>query len=169
MHLYPLRLHGSWALFQYPIRYLTVRYRKASKPRDLYLELSDPSEIWQAPRHHCYWCACQISKRCDDFSYGSRTLSYDKASYQILKHGPGVNSPRIHRPQHYNGYDTINFGVLWLYPSRYKLRTHTDCVIRLQAIHWFPSAVFKELNLVGSWTLCQDLSKQTKTDINSKW
>ena len=35
-----------WPPFQYPIRRLTVRSRKVSKPRDLYLELSDRSEIW---------------------------------------------------------------------------------------------------------------------------
>ena len=61
-----------WALFQYPIRRLIVRYRKVSKPRDLYLGLSDRSEIWQAPRQHWCRCACQISKRCDDLNYQSR-------------------------------------------------------------------------------------------------
>ena len=30
---------------QYPKRRLSVKYRKVSKPRDLYLELSDRSEI----------------------------------------------------------------------------------------------------------------------------
>ena len=40
---------------------LIVRSREVSKPRDLYLELSDNSAIWQAPRQHC-WYACQISK-----------------------------------------------------------------------------------------------------------
>ena len=57
----------SWAPFQYPIRRLIVRPRKVSKPRDLYLELSDRSEIWQAPRQHCCRGACQISKRYEHF------------------------------------------------------------------------------------------------------
>ena len=35
---------GSWAPSQYPKRRLSVRSRKVSKPRDLYLELSDRSE-----------------------------------------------------------------------------------------------------------------------------
>ena len=49
------------ALFQYPIRRLIVRSRKVSNPWDLYLELSDRSEIWQ------------ISKRYDDSNYQSRS------------------------------------------------------------------------------------------------
>ena len=58
--------------FQYPIRRLIVRSRKVSKPRDLYLESSDRSEIWQAPRQQCCRSASQISKRCDNFNYQSR-------------------------------------------------------------------------------------------------
>ena len=46
--------------------------REVSKPRDLFLELSDRSEIWQALRQHCCRCACQISKRYDDLKYQSR-------------------------------------------------------------------------------------------------
>ena len=62
----------TWALFQYPIKRLTVRSRKDSKPRDLYLALSDRSEIWQAPRQQGCRSACQISKRCDNLNYQSR-------------------------------------------------------------------------------------------------
>ena len=57
---------------QYPKRRLFVRSRKVSKPRDLYLELSDRSEIWQALRQQCCRCACQISKRYDNLKYQSR-------------------------------------------------------------------------------------------------
>ena len=57
---------------QYPIIRLIVRSRKVSKPRDLYLELSDRSEIWQARRQHCCRCACQISKRYGNLKYQSR-------------------------------------------------------------------------------------------------
>ena len=63
---------GIWAPFQYPIRRLTVRSRKVSKPPDLYLELSDRSVIWQAPRQQGCRSACQISKRCDNLNYQSR-------------------------------------------------------------------------------------------------
>ena len=42
---------------------LSVRPRKVSKPRDLYLELSDLYEIWQVLRQQCCRCTCQISKR----------------------------------------------------------------------------------------------------------
>ena len=62
----------SWAPSQYPKRRLSVRSRKVSKPRDLYLELFDRSEIWQALRQQCCRCACQISKRYDSLKYQSR-------------------------------------------------------------------------------------------------
>ena len=61
----------SWAPFQYPITHLIGRSRKGSKQRDLYLELYDRSEILQAPQQQCCRCACQISKRCDNFNYQS--------------------------------------------------------------------------------------------------
>ena len=61
-------------MFPYPIRRFIVRSRKVSKPRDLYLELSNRSEIWQAHRQYCCRCACQISKRCDDSNYQSRSF-----------------------------------------------------------------------------------------------
>ena len=57
-----------WTLFQYSIRRLIIRSLKSSKPQDLYLELSDRSKIWQAPRQHCSW---QISKQCDDLNHQS--------------------------------------------------------------------------------------------------
>ena len=57
---------------QYPKRSLSVRSRKVSKPRDLYLELSDRYDIWQALRQQCCRCACQISKRYDNLKYQSR-------------------------------------------------------------------------------------------------
>ena len=57
---------------QYPKIRLSVRPRKVSKPRDLYLELSDRSEIWQALRQQCSRCACQVSKRYDNLKYQSR-------------------------------------------------------------------------------------------------
>ena len=63
---------GFRAPSQYPKRRLSVRSRKVSKPRDLYLELSDRSEIWQALRQQCCRCACQISKRYDNLKYQSR-------------------------------------------------------------------------------------------------
>ena len=57
---------------QYPKRRLSVRSRKVSKPRDLYLEWSDRSEIWQALRQRCCRCACQISNRYDNLKYKYR-------------------------------------------------------------------------------------------------
>ena len=63
---------------QYLKRRLFVRSRKVSKPRDLYLELSDRSEIWQALRQQCCRCACQISKR-----YGN--LKYQSHGFETLR------------------------------------------------------------------------------------
>ena len=63
------RLLRTWASSQYPKTRLSVRSRKVSKPRDLYLELSDRSEIWQALRQQCCRCVCQISKRYDNFRF----------------------------------------------------------------------------------------------------
>ena len=60
------------AASQYPKRRLSLRSRKVSKPRDLYLELPDHSEIWQALRQQCYRCACQIAKRYDNSKCQSR-------------------------------------------------------------------------------------------------
>ena len=57
---------------QYPKRRLSVTSRKVSKPRDLYLELSDRSEIWQALRQQCCRCACKISRRHNNLKYQSR-------------------------------------------------------------------------------------------------
>ena len=54
-------------------------YPKVSEPWDLYLELCDRSEIWQAPWQRCCRCACQIL-RIRDFA-----RSHDKKSYRILK------------------------------------------------------------------------------------
>ena len=84
-----------WAPSQYPKRRLSVRSRKVSKPRDLYLELSDRSEIWQALRQQCCRCACQISKRNDKLKYQSRGFETlrdltIKTSFRILRRGPGL-------------------------------------------------------------------------------
>ena len=70
---------------QYPKRRLSVRSRKVSKPRDLYLELSDRSEIWQALRQHCCRCACQISKRYDNSKYQSSRQVVASRLYEILR------------------------------------------------------------------------------------
>ena len=56
---------------QFPKRRLSVKSRKVSKLRDLYVELSDRSEICKALRQQCCRCACQISKRCANLKYHS--------------------------------------------------------------------------------------------------
>ena len=77
-----------WVLFQNTIRCLIIRSHEVSKPWDWYLELSDHSEIWQAPQQHCCRGACQFKlpiSRLQGF-----TKSYDKKSNPILKWGPGL-------------------------------------------------------------------------------
>ena len=78
--------------FQYPIRRLIVRSCKVSKPWDLYLELYDRSEIWQAPRERCCRRACQISKRCDNLNYWSRGIetSRDLTIRRVLGYWNGA-------------------------------------------------------------------------------
>ena len=90
------RVAVTWAPFQYPIRRLIVRPRKASKARDRVLKCSYRFEILLALRQQCCRCACQISERSDNSKYKSRGidtrqryLSYDKTSYRIVKRGPG--------------------------------------------------------------------------------
>ena len=53
---------GQWAI--------RAPFREVS----LYLELSDRSEIWQAPRQYCRRNAGQISKRWNDLNYQSRSF-----------------------------------------------------------------------------------------------
>ena len=69
-----LHIYNTRALFQYPIWHLIVRFREISKPRDLCLELSDHSKIWQAPWQHCCREARQISKWCNHSIYQSRSF-----------------------------------------------------------------------------------------------
>ena len=84
-----------WAPSQYPKRRLSVRSRKVSKPRDLYLELSDRSEIWQALRQRCCRCACQISKRYHNLKYQSRGFetSRDLTKRRLLGYWDGAQVP----------------------------------------------------------------------------
>ena len=70
--LWPKSMEEPRAPSQYPKIRLFVRSRKVSKPRDLYIELSDRSENWQALRQQCCRCACQISKRYDNLKYQCR-------------------------------------------------------------------------------------------------
>ena len=69
-----------------------VRSRKVSKPWDLYLELSDRSEIWQALRQHWCRCACQISKRYDNLKYQSRgfEISRDLTKRRLFGYWDGA-------------------------------------------------------------------------------
>ena len=80
---------------QYPKRRLSVRSRKVSKPRDLYLDLSDRSEIWPALRQQCCRCACQIAKRYDNLKYRSRGFetSRDLTERRLFGYWDGALCP----------------------------------------------------------------------------
>ena len=94
----------TWPPFQYPIRRLIVRSRKVSKSRGLYLESSNRSEIWQAPRQRCCRCPCQISKQCDDWNYQSRGFdtSWDLKIRCLIGDWNGAQRPITLRISHYN-------------------------------------------------------------------
>ena len=74
IRVYQHKSHNTWELFQFSIRCLIVRFRKDSRPRDLYLALPDRPKIWQAYRQQCCRVACQIWKRGDDLNYQSRSF-----------------------------------------------------------------------------------------------
>ena len=97
----PPNAASTWAPTQYPKRRLSVRSRKYSKPRDLYLELPDRSEIWQALRQHCCRCACQISKRYDNLKYQSRGFetSRDLTKRRLFGYWDGVLKANLERRQ----------------------------------------------------------------------
>ena len=102
-----------WALSQYPKRRIFVRSRKVSKPRDLYLELSNRSEIWLAPRQHCCRCACQISKWYDNLKYQSRGFetSQDLTKRRLFGFWDRALAPRMHSTWH-RGNHTKSFRSL---------------------------------------------------------
>ena len=82
--LIPYRCKGTRGPSQYPKRRLFVRSRKVSKPRDLYLELSDPFEIWQALSNFKPIRQFKVPiSWLRDF-----TRSYEKTSFRILRRDP---------------------------------------------------------------------------------
>ena len=82
--------NSTWAPSQYPKRRLSVRSRKVSKPRDLYLELPDRSEIWQAVLPMCLSNFKAIRQSKVPISWlRDFTRSYENTSFRILRRGPG--------------------------------------------------------------------------------
>ena len=80
---------GVRALSQYPKRRLSVRSRKVSKPRDLYLELSDRSETSAAVLPMCLSNFKAIRQFKVPISWlRNYTRSYEKTSFRILRRGP---------------------------------------------------------------------------------
>ena len=73
------QIFKSVALLQDPLRRPIVRSCKLANPRDLYLDLYDRSGILQTHLQQCCRCACQISKRYNNFTCQSR-------GFEILLH-----------------------------------------------------------------------------------
>ena len=110
----PRESHGeheeSRALFQYPIRRLIIRSRRVSKPWDLYLELSDRSEIGPAPRQQRCRSACQISKRYEQFNPQSRAFETwrDLTIRHLIRYWNGAQFTKS----------------LWAYNPKFVVRIH---------------------------------------------
>ena len=121
MHLYNKNITRTPS--QYPKRRLSVRSRKVSKPRDLYLELSDRSAIWQALRQQCCRCACQILKRYDNLKYQSRGFETlrDLTKRRLFGYWDGAleNDDPVHR----RTYGSSSLNAL--------TRGHHHCMLRL--------------------------------------
>ena len=125
--------------FQYPIRRLTVRSHKVSKARDLYLELYDRSEIWQARRQRCCRRACQIAKRCDNLAYRSRGIdtSRDLTIRRLIGYWNGAlvttNIMQLRVCVLACNYNTIASCALWLWSIYHmiKWRVVINCNIAI--------------------------------------
>ena len=135
---------ATLAPFQYPIRRLIVRSREVSKPRDLYSELSDRSEIWQSHRHQRCRGACQSSKRCVNLNCqprGSETsrsltirrLNIKMSPYQYRKSHCGNKT--ILRPSYLHSGISYTDTMTSLYWIRTLILTWSDCGKR----HWYTS------------------------------
>ena len=124
------RINGSWALFQYPKRHLNVRCCEVSKQRDLYLESSDRSEIWQAHRQHCYRCTCQISKRCDNLNCQSRGFEASRhlTIRSLIGYWNGTPTPSVRRYR-IIGYRQSKPGTWVLYSCGYLIPNKSWCTL----------------------------------------
>ena len=113
---------------QYTKIRLSVRSRKVSKPRDLYLELSDRSEIWRALRQHCCRCACQISKLYDNLKYQSRGFETSRDLTKRRLFGYWDGAQLVH-----NGYNL--YGHVVLFGCRCTGRNVTMWILVCRAVH----------------------------------
>ena len=133
-------IYSESAPSQYPKRRLFVRSRKVSKPRDLYLELPDRSEIWQALRQHCCRCACQISKRCDNLKYQSRGFetSRDLTKRRLFGYWDGALVPlkSVREKDISLQWMTYSINQLLLITRRWYRNPSTQR-IRLEGSVWF--------------------------------
>ena len=149
-----IRLIHNWYPFECTIRCLIIRSRNVSKPRDLYSELYDRSDIWQARRQQCCLCACQISKRYDNLNHrfrGYGTAQNLAMSYRILKwdldYTHEINHIVIHKMQLHadrkwlgNAMPLILFKTLLLISS--SMRCH--------AIYWMSCSSYIECHRLSS-------------------
>ena len=78
--------------------YHLLRSREVSQPRDLYLELSHRSDIWQTYRPHCCQRDRQISKQCSNLTCRSRSFdtSWDLRIRLLIGYRNGAQGINTH-------------------------------------------------------------------------
>ena len=105
-------MKSTWVLFQYLLSHLIVTSRKDWKPWDLYLELYDCSQVWQALWQQCCWCASQVSKCCDNLNYQSHSLetSWDLTIRRLIRYW---NEAQYNHTQ-WNTESVHNFGYVFI-------------------------------------------------------
>ena len=87
--------HSPMASIHQTERRLTAISREVSKPRDLDLDFSNRSKIWQAPRQHSCRDACQMwQSDTIIITYNLATWDFTrfggKTSYRLVNRSPGV-------------------------------------------------------------------------------
>ena len=156
---------ASWVPSQYPKIRLIVRSREVSKPRDLYLEFSDRSEIWQALQQHCCRCACQISKRYANSKYQSRGFdtSRDLTIRRLFGYWDGAQmSWRHHATNHIGSkspesYPKVTWNMphfIWWVLSMISMTWYGEVIIWYVVYHQAPSKMFSSESVPYMiWTL----------------
>ena len=128
------------ALFRYPTWRLIVRSRDVSKPRDLFLELYNRSENWQAPLQYCCRCACEISKPCNDLNYQSRAFeaSRNLTIKNLIGYWNGAQVTSHERYRVANQWQRDFFTSLFRRTTKKISPRHWPLVKETTGDRWFP-------------------------------
>ena len=141
--------HETGAMFQCLIRRRMVRSRKVSKPRYLYLELFDSSEIWQASRQQCCRGVCQIAKQCDDLNYQSRGFDalWDPTISRVIGYWNGAPISNTCTNSMWRN-DTLRNGKVFMVTTLVFTANVEACLRRLL---WRPGHTFGGLFVSLHW------------------